>query len=361
MDLGTLQDVFTHEGPFVSVHIDVSRDTEDARQQVDARWTTIRHQLEHENVDGALVEQIGERVHEQTSVPGEVRRTLVAAKGEIVFDDVRAGHSIWPEGTSTAPLPDLSGWLRQVDGQIPFLLVRADREGASLDFYQGTGRPRPEHRETHGETLHITKVPEGDWAQKQYQQRSENVWKRNAGEVAEVVSSTTAEHRPKVVVLAGDPRARTDIVTALAGHPLDIVQVEAGGRAAGSSEEALWSEVEKVLAAVEASEEKEVVERLLQDTGRQEGAARGLDDVLDALVRGQVDRLVLDLDAAREMTVNPKDHPGLTLPAPAATAGELRADEVLVAAGAATDARLSLLPRALTKGAGVAALLRWEE
>ena len=152
MDLGTLQDVFTHEGPFVSVHIDVSRDTEDARQQVDARWTTVRHQLEHEHVDGALVEQIGERVHEQTSVPGEIRRTLVAAKGGIVFDDVRAGHSIWPEGTSTAPLPDLSGWLRQVDGQIPFLLVRADREGASLDFYQGTGRPRPEHRETHGET-----------------------------------------------------------------------------------------------------------------------------------------------------------------------------------------------------------------
>jgi len=361
MELGSIQEVFTSEGPYISVHIDVSRDTEDARQQVDARWTTVRHQLEHEHVDGALVEQIGERVHEQTSVPGEIRRTLVAAKGGIVFDDVRAGHSIWPEGTSTAPLPDLSGWLRQVDGQIPFLLVRADREGASMDFYHGTSRPRPEHRETHGETLHITKVPEGDWAQKQYQQRSENVWKRNAEEVAEVVSSTTAEHRPKVVILAGDPRARTDIVTALAGHPLDIVQVEAGGRAAGSSEEALWSEVEKVLAAVEASEEKEVVERLLQDTGRQEGAARGLDEVLDALVRGQVDRLVLDLDAAREMTVNPKDHPGLTLPEPAASADELRADEVLVAAGAATDARLSLLPRGLTKGAGVAALLRWEE
>lgn len=361
MDLGTIQDVFTHEGPFVSVHIDVSRATEDARQQVDARWTTIRHQLEHGNIDKALVDQIGQRVHEQTGVAGEVRRTLVGAKGEIIFDDVRAGHCSWPEGTSTGPLPDLSGWLRQVDGQIPFLLVRADREGASMDFYRGTSRPEPEHRETHGETLHITKVPEGDWAQKQYQQRSENVWKRNAGEVAEVIGTATAEHRPRVVILAGDQRARTDIVTALEGHPLDIVQVEAGGRAAGSSEDALWSEVEKVLAAVEAAEETEVVDRLLQDTGRQEGAARGLHDVLHALVRGQVDRLVLDLDAAREMTVNPKEYPGLTLPEPAASARELRADEVLVAAGAAIDARLSLLPRDLTKGAGVAALLRWEE
>ncbi len=361
MELGSIQDVFTAVGPFVSVHIDVSRATEDARQQADARWTTLRHELEHHDVDPSLIEQIGDRVHEQTSLPGEVRRTIVAAGDRIVFDDVRAGHCPWAEATVVASLPQLSGWLRQVDGQIPFLLVTADREGASVDFYQGTTRPHPEHREIHGETLHITKVPEGDWAQKQHQQTAENVWKHNAEEVADVVRQATAEHRPRVVVLAGDARARTDIAEALEGHPLEVVQVEAGGRAAGASEEALWKEVERVLALVDAYDEKEITDRLMQDTGRHEGAVRGLQEVLDALVRGQVERLVVDLDAAAEMSVDPKDHPGLSLPEPAAGADKLPADQVLVAAGAATAARLSLMPRAQSKGAGVAALLRWQE
>jgi hypothetical protein len=361
MDLGSVQDVFTGKGPFVSVHIDVSRDTEDARQQVDARWTTLRHELEHRAVDSALVDQIGERRHEQTSLPGEVRRTIVGADGRIVFDDVRAGHASWPEDTSIAPLPDLGGWLHQVDGQVRFLLVTADKEGASIDSYLGTTRPRAEHEEVHGETQHIKKVPEGDWAQKQYQQRSENVWKGNAEKVAEAVRRTAAEHRPRVVILAGDPRARTEILAALEGDPLEIVSVESGGRAAGSSEEALWEETERALAMVEAYDEKQITDRLMQGTGRRQGAARGLNDVLDALVRGQVERLVLDLAAVSEMTVNPKEHPGLALPEPAASAEQLPADRVLVAAGAATDAQLSLMPRAQTKGAGVAALLRWEE
>lgn len=50
MQLGALQDVYTHSGPYVTVHLDVSRNTEDATQQLDARWTRARHQLEHDGV-----------------------------------------------------------------------------------------------------------------------------------------------------------------------------------------------------------------------------------------------------------------------------------------------------------------------
>jgi len=61
------------------------------------------------------------------------------------------------------------------------------------------------------------------------------------------------------------------------------------------------------------------------------------------------------------MTVDPSDHPGLSLPSSAAGESRLPADQVLVAAGAATDADLSVLPAEQTKGAGVAALLRWDD
>jgi hypothetical protein len=359
MNLATIQQLYTHDGPFLSIHMDVSRNTEDAAQQIEARWTTLRHDLERDGIEPGLSEQIGARLQERTEVAGEARRTLVAADGEILFDDVRAGHTIWPESIGFGPLPDLAAWLHQVDGQMPFLLVTADREGADLDFYRAMSRPDPDHEEIHGDTLHITKVPQGDWAQKQFQRRSENVWAKNAREVADTVRTVCSQQKPRVVVLAGDERARSNIAAELEGLPCDVEQVTAGGRAAGVSEDALWDEVKAVLARLEAFDDEQISARLLEKSGRGEGAARGLGDVLDALVQGKVERLVVDLQAAHEMSIDPADHPGL--PVPASAKGELPADQVLVAAGAATDVELTLLPLEQTKGAGVAALLRWDQ
>lgn len=42
MQLSTLQDVYAHPGPYVTVHLDVSRNSETAAQQMDARWTRTR-------------------------------------------------------------------------------------------------------------------------------------------------------------------------------------------------------------------------------------------------------------------------------------------------------------------------------
>jgi hypothetical protein len=360
MNLGSIHDLYDHSGPFVSVHVDVSRNTEDAVQRIEARWTTLRHQLEHEGVNASLVERIGERVRERHDVPGEVRRTVIASGDQIVFDDLRAGHSMWPERVTCGPLPDLAGWLHQVDGEMPFLLVLADREGADIDFYRAESKTEPEHREVHGERLHLHKVPVGDWAHKQFQRRAENVWAKNAREVADVVRSVYVRHRPRVVLVAGDPRARCEIAHELEGSRFEVVQVESGGRAAGSSSEALWDDVHKILARLEAEDEQRVTGRLLEATGQGAGAVRGLSEVVDALVKGQVERLVLDLQKAHEMTLKPAEHPGLSLPE-AAEKEELPADLALVAAGARTDADLSLLPSEQSKGAGVAALLRWDD
>lgn len=360
MKLAAVRDVFTHAGPFVTVHAEVGRETEDARAQLDARWGNIRRQLEQEGLDGALIERIGERIHENTRVPGQARRTIVAADDEIVFDDVQVGHSMWPETAEVAPLPDLSGWLRQADGTLPFLLVVASRDGADIDFYRATSDPTAEHHEVQGETLHLQKVPQGDWAQKQYQQRSENVWKHNAEEVADVVRSVYRRHRPRAVLLAGEERARAEVTSALDDLDSELIQIEAGGRAAGASEEALWEEIRVTLARLAAYDQQQVADRLSENVGQGRGAAQGVDDVLDALVKGQVERLVMDLDSAGERTVRPAEHPGLALPAAIGDA-ELPADRVLVAAGALTDVEVTVLPTQQTAGPGVAALLRWDD
>ncbi len=144
---------------------------------------------------------------------------------EVVFDDVQSGHSM-PETVDVGDLPDLGGWLRIADHEIPFLLVQVDRVGGDIDFYRALARPRREHESVQGASYYIRKVPEGDWAQK-----------------------------------------------------LPV-------------------------------------------------AALGTDAVLDALVRQQVDRLVLDLDEAAGQTVAPGQHEGLVLPEPASGAAELPVDRV---------------------------------
>lgn len=359
MQLSTLQDVYTHSGPYVTVHVDVSRNTEDAAQQLDARWTRTRHELEHAGVDAGLVEQIGERLRAPVDIPGEARRTIVAAEGRIVFDEVLAGHTSWPETVTTGDLPDLSGWVHQADGQVPFLLVVADREGADLDFYRALTQTDSVHSEVSGTAIQLHKFGGGGWSHKRFQQRSENEWESNARDVAEEIRGLVTRHRPRVVVLAGDERARTSIADALEGVQCDVEQVTAGGRAAGSSEDALWDDVRRVLARIEAADQQQVTGLLDERWGQGSGAVLGVDDVLDALVQRKVDTLILDLQKAHDITVDPSRFPGLPLPAGAASGKALPADQVLVAAGAATDAAVTVLPAAQTKGGGIAAVLRW--
>lgn len=361
MQLNALRSVYAEPGPYVTVHMDVSRNTEDASQQLDARWTSARHTLEHEGVDPGLIEEIGRRVHEPVDVGGEVRRTIIAAGGQVVFDELIAGHSVWPEVVTCGDLPDVSGWLHQVDGQFPFLLVVADREGADIDFFRSLTAAETVHREVDGDTSQLHKFHGGGWSHKRFQQRSENQWESNSRDVADEIRAVVTRHRPRVVILAGDERARTAIGERLEGVQCEVVQTAAGGRAAGSSSSSLWDEVRKTLAHLEADDQRQLTGRLEEKWGRRNGAVLGVDDVIDALVQHKVDTLIVDLQKAHDLTVDPSRWPGLPLPEQARARKELPADQVLVAAGAATDAAIAVLPATQTKGGGVAAMLRWDE
>jgi hypothetical protein len=141
----------------------------------------------------------------------------------------------------------------------------------------------------------------------------------------------------------------------------DVVEVESGGRAEGASEDALWSEVHERLRESVAAADTELSARLDQGRGQGVGVATGLDEVLDALVKGQVDELVVDLGVLAERTVDPGRFEGLALPAPAVDARELPADRALVAAAVLTGAAIRVLPAALAHGGGASAVLRWDE
>jgi hypothetical protein len=359
MNLAGIQHLYNHDGPFVNLHIEVTRDSESAARGMETRWTSIRHELTDANVDTALLDRIGELVREPTGVHGQARRSIVAAGSQVRFDDVRMGQGAWPEVTAVGPLPDVSGWVTQVDGEFPFTLVVADREGAEVDVYRSLSEQQHTHESVEGQTLHVHKVPSGDWSE--LQGHTEEVWRRNARAVADTVSAAAKEYGGKLVLLAGEVRARAEVREALdSGGNLDVVEIESGGRAAGSSSEALWNEVHTAVGQQWAQDRQQVRERLDEQSGQDRAVARGLRNVLEALVRGQVERLVVNLTEAHEQTIAPGDYPGIVLPASAFEGRRLPADQALVAAGAATDADLSVLPIDSIGGDGIAALLRWE-
>lgn len=366
MQLTQVRPVFEAPGPYWTVHAEVGRATEDAAQQRDSRWTTLRHQLEADQADPALVEEIGDRLRANTHLPGEVRRTIVANDAGVLFDDVQAGHTARPETLERADLPDLSGWLATAARQLPFLLVVTDRTGADIETYSGLAGPADDTTSVEGDTFYITKVAEGDWAQKQFQQTAEDTWHHNAVEVADEVRRTAARQRPRIVLVAGDVRARREVVEDLRRHQdgvhdAQLVELESGGRAAGASRDALWTEVRSVLAQLEAADDTALAERLAEARGQGTGAAHGVDDVLAALAESRVDTLVLDDQALADRTVRADGYPGLALPPGAEQADALPADRLLVASAVLTGADVRLLPAALAHGGGAAALLRWAE
>lgn len=271
MDLSRLRPIFEERGPFLTVHAEVGRASENPAEQLAARWTRVRHELERTGLDDSAMEQVGDRLQQVTHEPGEVRRTLVVAGGRVVLDEVQPGHNPAPEVLDEGALPDLGAWLTAEEQVLPFVLAKVDREGADLEVHRAVAGAATDEESVTGQTFNITKVAVGDWAQHKYQQYAENAWERNAREVAEAVVSVARKHATSAVFVAGEVRARSEVMKALEETGAEIgpyLEMESGGRAAGASETSMWAAVRERLRTLQGSRDADVVARLEEARGR---------------------------------------------------------------------------------------------
>jgi hypothetical protein len=355
MDTAPLSSVFSAKGPFATVLIDVSHDSENAEQEHDLRVRAACEALTEQGADASLVESIRDRLGEKVTRPAPVARLVVASADGILLDEI-AGFRTDQQVATYGTLPDLSDWIAHKDGTRSFVLAVVDHVGGDVAVYDSDVPEPEEETDVAGQTLHAHKVPVGGWSALRYQHVTENVWAQNAAKVAEEIEKHVRSGQD-LVLLAGDPQSRPLVLERLQNLPATVRELESGTRAEDGGDEAMQQAIREALLEDVVQRRLSVSHELKDRLGRENAATTGVRDVADAFVRGQVETLVLDPNAARELTLDTSQHPGLAV----GVEGELRADQALVAAAVLTGAAVVVSPSAALGGAPVAALLRWHQ
>ncbi|MCW2578831.1 MAG: hypothetical protein JWR82_432, partial [Blastococcus sp.] len=293
------------------------------------------------------------------------RALVVASDGSVVLDQALVDAPT-REMAEWSPSPDLLPLLRQLPGRVPHIVVLTDRTGADISYLGMPGQVEEEET-VRGETFQIRKFSGGGWAHHRYQHNAENKWVHNAEEVGQRIASMARRLSPRFVLVAGDVRAR-QILTDRASDLWSelVVSMDEGGRAAGADRAPVDVRTAELIAEHEAREVAEAVEQI-EAAGAHGLAVTGTEAVVEALRKGQVERLVLADDPGEdtllvgssplELGVNQHDMDALGIH------GEIvPAERALLAAAVASSADVVLVPgSAMPDGAPVAAVLRYTD
>ena len=364
-ELHELRTVFDQDGPFATVYLDASRDTESGTHEVELRWRELRRRLEDAGADKPALSAIDAAIADDRA-PGRHGLVVVAAGDHVVFEADTPEPPARPEASWSA-VPHLMPFVAQQATRPQYVVVVADRTGADISVTT----PYGQQNETVEGSAHypLHKTGRDDWSELHFQKWVENAWDTNASDVADAVRRHVATARPSLVVIAGDPRARGllagQLGSTVAGA--EVVEVSEGGRAAGSSDEALAEAVRDALLRHVWRRRRELLERLQQDVGRDKWAATGVRAVVDALRQARVDTLVISDDPTSTLRGWSGHAPtDIALERDELTAAgvddprEDRLDAVLVRAAIGTGAQVYVTPGAHDYlPEGIAAILRY--
>ncbi len=366
--LGDLADLYRGPGPWTVVQLEVGRDVQPAGDAIKLRWRNVRDLLEKEGAPSADLSAVEEALESPVQGSGGAVRYLLVGRDGVVADEVLDAAAGSTNTGSNGALPVLAPLVDQGTRRLPYLLVEAGREGARLTAAQRGNGPETVE-EVSGETLHLTKVRGGGWAHRRMQQTAEEVWRRNAVEVAEDVERLRRQVGVRLVVLTGDVRAREQVAAHLTSEARNqLVELDVHTKPAGSEDAEVSDTVAGRLAELARQERLEALDRY--GDGRTAGmAVSGLGEVVHALRQGQVEVLMVDAELLAGRTVLAlTTEPWLAL-SPGEVTGtdvlaEVDAVEGIIRAGALTDAALLSYNRdgdgaGIPDGQGVAALLRW--
>jgi hypothetical protein len=368
VDLRFLHELTRKPGPFATVYLDASHDTDDAARAIALRWAQARDELAAQGADSATLDALAAALTDASPAVGRAGRVLVARHGEVVLDRSLPEPPARPTAR-WGPLPDLLPALVDQPEPVPAVVVRVDETGGEILVTGPDAQPVVAEQVEGGEHP-VHKVRGGGWSHLAMQERVEESWRRNTAQVAERVDRLVADTGARVLLVAGDGRSRSRLIDALAERSASIaVELERGA----TDEDDLAAAVAEAARDVVTDARLAVLDRYEKAAGRPDGlAVQGIGPVLAALRAEAVDTLLLDAGVQRDATVWISDAPAQVAAAPEdlRAAGtdpvdEVPVDAALLRAAAGTGAgfvpigggRTGLVGRPLDDGVG--ALLRY--
>jgi hypothetical protein len=361
-------------GPYASVYLDITRANEHGADEVALRWRQLRDQLTTSGADPATVDALSAAAGAHTEIGGARGQVLVAAAGQVLFDRSLAR----PPARSLAywaPLPHVFDYLASRGPAIACVLVLADRAGAEVMAYTAdqtadTLPPAIDESVSGSRPYPLHETGRDEWDERHFQNRVQNSWRTNAADVAAEVGQAAKAVAAQLVLLAGDPRARSmlrDDLPGVLAPPVRVVDLDAGGRGHGPSSEALTAAVRDAVLREHWRRRHEVLTHLADNVGRGQFAVTGVEGVVGALQRAQADTVVVCDDPSSPFTAWVGPEP-LQLALREQELRDLgveqpqldRFDAALLRAAAGSDAGLLVTPNAheFIRG-GVGALLRF--
>jgi len=368
--------VFDGGPPFVTVYLATEAAVEQAAQQSELRWKTLRRELSAAGAPEETLSAIDPLVPD-AHLEGRTLAVIGDASGlRLVRHEPEppARDAGW-----VAPLPRVGPLLEWAQGAVPHLVVLADRAGADIVAFSrraaasgaGGAADVVTVGEDTGSDPDLRKSNPGGWSQRRYQNRAENLWEHNAKAVADQVASLVDETGARLVVVTGDVRALQFLRDHLPGPVLDIVREVEGSRGPGAADAGLdhiADEVVKLVATMAAEDTVEFLRQFKQEKGQHDLATQGVGATLAALAAARVDTLLIhdDPDDGRTAWFGPE--PGMVgeteaaiteLGAGAGAPQEARLVDVAIRAAFTSGAAVRMIPSVGSVQDGIGAILRF--
>ncbi|MEW5809781.1 MAG: hypothetical protein AB1925_10025 [Actinomycetota bacterium] len=350
------------KGPFASVFVDDSHDTEDAEKKAELRWRAIEEDLTGHGADEQLVSAVRDALAGAPPPVGRGGRAVIATRDGVHLNQ----RLIRPPDATIVRLSALPYLVPAVVHGVddpPYLTVAVDHAGADITVHRG--------RRTHSMSVQGDRYPVHKAAGAENpgygdaQRTADNARMKNVQEVAEEVTAAFEEVDPQLVFVVGEVRSRADLVASLPKRVAEVaVEVNAGAR--GSiDDEALAHDIDTHLRLRRVDVIDDAAQRFSAEINRDSGlATEGLAGVCAALREGAVDTLLIgDLGDATvvvgdsAMTVAPT--PDVLSELGSGSTTTARADEALPFAAVSIDADLIGMDERLSPRDGIAAILRY--
>jgi hypothetical protein len=292
VELRELGDVLVADGPFVTVLVESESAVEKPADRYDLVWKDVSRALLEQGVDGATVEAVvsAKGTHDEGQ-----SRLVVASTGD---HEVRLAMSLRHPPRQpiidVAPLPHLLPLVDELSQRVPYVLVRCDRAGATVEAWRNLG---DQAATVEGDVESgWGPDPRGPsaWQHTTHQHLLEQGWIGDiAKDIVRTISRLANQVKPELVIGAGDQRELHAIEEHLPADLKGRWTTVAGGRGEDGSEPLVRRRVKDLLHLHLALKELDLLDKYAEERGQLDRGCDGIAETVEALRKAQVDTLLI--------------------------------------------------------------------